>query len=116
MRGHAIIDVGDHSLTGDQVVGRALLLDLLAPFESDGITGPDLRKPRASLRIVPAKLSGEPHVAGTRLESRAVAALVERGFSLDHVASLYPFATPPALADCVDLERQLAANLRSRAA
>ncbi len=111
-----VIVRGRSSLAGDQVVDERLL-DLLAPFERfEGSRGPDLRQPRPHLRIIPGKLSGEPHVQDTRLESRAIAALVRRGFELEYVAELYPFASPEALAECVSLEDQLSANVTKAAA
>lgn len=79
-------------------------LDLLAPFG----TGPDLRRPRAHLRIVPGKVAGEPHLVRSRLTTRAVAALADRGFGMDEIAGMYPHEDPVALREAVELERDLA--------
>lgn len=78
-------------------------LDLFEPFS----TGPDLRQPDKHLRIVPGKCSGEPHVLGTRLTTRTVAALGQRGYSLDSIAALYPDAEVAALEEALRLERTL---------
>lgn len=89
---------GQHVLEHDQ-------LDLLAPFEG----GADLRAPRRRLRIVPGKVAGEPHLVGSRLTTRTVAALVARGFSVERIAALYPHEDPEALAEAIELEHSLAA-------
>jgi uncharacterized protein (DUF433 family) len=84
----------------------------LAPFEGEGaIKGPDLRRPRTHLRIVPGKLAGEPHILDTRIETRALAALAGRGFGLDEILAMYPVVTQPQLEEALDLEQQLASNL-----
>jgi uncharacterized protein (DUF433 family) len=83
------------------------VLDLLAPFGSGQTVGPDLRRPRPLLRIVPGKCSGEPHVQATRLTSLTLAALFVRGYDLDGVAALYPEAPRDALLQACDLERHL---------
>jgi hypothetical protein len=46
------------------------VLGLTAPFESAGLSGPDLLRPRPHLRIVPSKVAGEPHVEHSRLTTR----------------------------------------------
>ena len=91
---------------GQQVIGNCL--DLLAPFR-DGceVRGPDLRRPRPLLRIVPGKCAGEPHLLGTRLTTQTLAALVERGYDLDGVHRLYPDQNLDAIRDAIDLEHQL---------
>jgi uncharacterized protein (DUF433 family)/DNA-binding transcriptional MerR regulator len=80
------------------------MLDLFAPFHS----GPDLRQPRPHLRIVPGKVAGEPHLAHSRLTTRAVAALKRRGFTVAEIVDMYPDEDPEALAEALDLEQQLA--------
>jgi uncharacterized protein (DUF433 family) len=69
----------------------------------------DLRAPRPRLRIVPGKVAGEPHLVGSRLTTRTVAALAARGFSAEQIAALYMHEDPAALAEAVELERSLAA-------
>jgi len=89
------------------------MLDLLAPFTSrEGLRGPDLSAPRPRLRIVPGKLGGSPHVLHTRLESQALGALAESGLAQAKIYRLYPDVEPAAIEDALDLERQLAQNLR----
>jgi uncharacterized protein (DUF433 family) len=102
-----IIDDGTVSdLSGQLRAGE--VLDLLGPFESgEGGAGPDLRRPRPHLMIVPGKCAGEPHLEGTRLTTSAIAALVDRGFGLNDVARLYPDEPIDGLAEAIDLERSL---------
>jgi uncharacterized protein (DUF433 family) len=96
---------------GEQVV-EPEWLDLMAPFQQvRGQEGPDLRQPRPMLRIVPGKLAGSPHIANTRIETIAVAALRARGMSAATIAELYPMVSASAIHDALDLEGQLARNL-----
>lgn len=93
------------------VSGQAVIsqfLDLLAPFEgSDGGRGPDLRRPREHLRIVPGKCAGEPHLEGSRLTTPTIAALAARGYGIDDLARLYPDESPASIAEAIDLETSL---------
>jgi uncharacterized protein (DUF433 family) len=96
---------------------REEMLDLIAPFPTaEGTRGPDLVTPRAELRIVPGKLSGSPHVVHTRLETRALSALAADGFDVAGIQRLYPYVSPPQIAQALELERQLDDNLHKRAA
>lgn len=89
------------------------LLRVTAPFKSvEGLRGPDLHSPRPLLRIVPGKLGGSPHVAHTRLESQALGALASSGLPKAKIYRLYPNVAHKAVDDALDLERQLADNLR----
>lgn len=89
-------------------------VDLVSSFEAfRGIVGPDLAEPRPSLRIIPGKLSGEPHVAGTRIGTKALAALGSRGFDAERIAELYPDVTSTSIHEALDLEEQLHRNLRA---
>jgi uncharacterized protein (DUF433 family) len=102
-------------LTG-QVVGEPLL-DLISPFTTaEGTRGPDLIEPRVDLRIIPGKLSGAPHIVGTRLETRALAALATDGFDVMAIHRLYPYVSAPQIEQALELEDQLADNLSKRAA
>ena len=93
------------------------LLRVTEEFETaEGPRGPNLHTPRPLLRIVPGKLGGSPHVAHTRLESQALGALRANGLSEAKIYRLYPSVTPDAIDEALDLERQLASNLRSIAA
>jgi len=91
------------------------VLNLIAPFTTrEGLRGPDLARPRPTLRIVPGKLSGAPHVAHTRLETRALQALDDDGLDVEAIRALYPFVSAAQVAEALDLERQLEANLAIR--
>jgi uncharacterized protein (DUF433 family) len=99
---------------GDVRGQRALdadLLDLIAPFITEQGAAPDLYAPRPSLRIVPGKLSGSPHIVKTRIETLALAALEQRGLSEGKIAALYPIAPPAAISEALDLEHQLRSNI-----
>lgn len=69
--------------------------------------GPDLRRPREHLRILPGKCAGEPHLDGSRLTTVTIAALAGRGYSLDDVTRLYPDDSRESLAEAIDLEHSL---------
>ena len=89
------------------------LLSVTEPFRTvEGSRGPDLRRPRTRIRIVPGKLGGAPHVAHTRLESQALAALALAGLPEAKIYQLYPNVEGPAIDDALDLERQLERNLQ----
>jgi uncharacterized protein (DUF433 family)/DNA-binding transcriptional MerR regulator len=88
------------------------LVDLLGPFEGlEGMQGPDLAWPRPTVQIVPRKISGAPHVAGTRLPTQSIFALSRRGFDIERLAKVYPFIDRKALSDSISLEEQLTHNL-----
>ena len=88
------------------------LLDVVAPFYTlEGLRGPHLQSPRPQLRIVPLKLAGSPHLDGTRIETRALAALADRGYEAAQIAAFYPSVELSAIHEALDLERQLAFNL-----
>ena len=92
--------------------GDDYLLAVLDPFVSgEGSRGPNLVRPRATLRIVPGKLGGSPHVAHTRLESQALGALAANGLPASKIYRLYPAIEPEAIDDALDLEQQLERNL-----
>jgi uncharacterized protein (DUF433 family)/DNA-binding transcriptional MerR regulator len=106
--GAILIDDGESTV---DLAGRHRLrdvLDLLGPFQgADGAWGPDLRRPRAHLRIVPGKCAGEPHLDGTRLTTTTIAALAGRGYELDDLVRLYPDESRESLAEAIDLEESL---------
>lgn len=102
---------GLQTVDGQRVMSDAI--DVIAPFETtEGGRGPDLSAPRPLLRIVPRKLGGEPHVISTRIETQALQALALRGFAQARLVKLYPELSAAAVADALDLEQQLAHNLR----
>lgn len=91
-------------------------VNLVRPFEVDGRRGPDLVRPRPTLRIVPGKLSGEPHVEATRIPTRMLAALARRGFGEEQIVQMYPALNATNVGEAIDLEGQLEGNLNVRAA
>jgi uncharacterized protein (DUF433 family) len=88
-------------------------IDLVRPFEAHGLSGPDLVQPRPSLRILPGKLSGEPHVKETRIPTHMLAALHRRGFDKAQIIELYPPLRIESIEEALDLEVQLEHNLRA---
>ena len=91
--------------------------DVTAPFNAfDGGRGPDLHAPRPSLRIVPGKLGGSPHVVHTRLESQAIAALETRGLPVARSTASTPDVSPEVIDEAIDLEAQPRRNLQPLAA
>lgn len=99
--------------SGQTIVGRANeVIDLVLPFVTlEGTKGPDLKKPRPLLRIVPGKVGGEPHVVRSRVETRTLAALARRDMGPDNIAVLYPSLNKAAISQAIDLEQQLEGNL-----
>jgi uncharacterized protein (DUF433 family) len=93
---------------------QADYLDLLAPYGESGASGPHLLVPRPRLRIVPLKVAGEPHIAGSRITSRSLDALARRGFAPRAIASMYELEEE-AVEEALDLERQLASSTQSAA-
>lgn len=91
-------------------------LDLIRPFEFHaGVIGPDLVRPGETLRIIPGKLSGEPHVEGTRIQTQAIGALEARGLESESILGLYPDLGAENVAAAIGLERRLAENLHEAA-
>ena len=92
---------------GQQGIGD--FLDLLGPFAVGQLQGPDLLRPRPSLRIVPGKLSGEPHLAGSRITTQAAAALYEHIPDVAQIADLYEGFDSDIFEQAIQFERSLAA-------
>ena len=84
-------------------------LDLLGPFEFGQQRGPDLLRPRPRLRIIPGKVSGEPHLAGSRITTQAAAALYEHIPDVARIADLYADMDPGIFEQAIEFERSLAA-------
>lgn len=101
---------GDVTTVGGQYA-MPDVLDLLGPFDASdgGTSGPDLRVPRPHLRIVPGKVSGEPHLVHSRLTTATVSSLADRGYDLEAIRRLYPDEDVDGLREAIDLERSLAA-------
>ena len=81
----------------------------------EGLVGPHLFEPRPTLRIIPGKLSGEPHVVYTRIPTRMLASLEHRGLAVDAIVELYPRLTRQNVDEAIALEVQLERNLRAAA-
>lgn len=99
----------------DDVVGadgqQALpgTLDLLGPFEYGERQGPDLIRPRPNLRIIPGKVSGEPHLADSRITTQVAAALYENIPDVGKVSDLYPGVNAQSFREAIEFEHSLAA-------
>jgi uncharacterized protein (DUF433 family) len=93
------------------------LVNLIGPFEGlEGTREPDLAWSRPTVQILPRKISGAPHIAGTRLPTQSISAMADRGFTVDQLAGIYPFAGRESLSDSIDLEEQLKHNVNLRLA
>ncbi len=84
-------------------IGLVVLLVLIAPFD----TGPDLLFPRPHLRILPGKLSGQPHVEDTRIGSLNIYSLHQSGYSDGDIKAFYPSLVDAAVQEAIDLEASL---------
>ncbi len=84
-------------------------LDLLGPFEFGQLRGPDLLRPRPRLRIVPGKMSGEPHLAGSRITTQVAAALYEHIPDVGRIAGLYAGVDSGMFEEAIEFEHSLAA-------
>lgn len=106
--GEIFLRIGDAVLNvhRQRVLLPERFLGLTAPFREGGGDGPDLIRPRPHLRIIPAKVTGEPHIEHSRVTTQTVAALAARGFAVDQIAELYDLS-PVAVQEGIDLERQL---------
>lgn len=85
------------------------ILDLLGPFECGQQRGPDLLRPRPRLRIIPGKVSGEPHLAGSRITTQVAAALYERIPDASRIAALYGGLDACGFEEAIEFEHSLAA-------
>lgn len=94
------------------------LINIVGPFEGlEGTKGPDLVWPRESVQILPRKISGAPHISGTRVPTESIHALADRGLTIEQIARIYPFVSHDSLRESIDLEEQLKQNVSlSRAA
>lgn len=105
--GKLLFEVGGWTFTATlaQQVSMPDLLEVVRPYK----LGPDLLHPRPLLRIIPGKLSGEPHVAGTRVSSQALYALDQDGYSVPQIQTMFPSVSAEALQQAIGLECSLAA-------
>src|SRR5207245_660350 len=91
-------------------------LDLVQAWRGgNGVIGPHLFEPRPTLRIIPGKLSGEPHVVDTRIPTKMLASLRTRGLEIEAIIDLYPRLTRQNVEEAIALEVQLERNLRAAA-
>jgi uncharacterized protein (DUF433 family) len=81
----------------------------------DGVVGPHLLEPRPNLRIIPGKLSGEPHVVDTRIPTKMISSLQRRGLPEAAIIDLYPRLDSRSVQDALALEVQLERNLHPAA-
>ena len=102
-----VVDDGVASVDGQMALPGTL--DLLGPFDHGGRQGPDLLRPRPSLRIIPGKVSGEPHLAGSRITTQVVAALYKNIPDVAAIADLYPGVHASDFAEAIEFEQSLAA-------
>jgi uncharacterized protein (DUF433 family) len=77
-------------------------VEVLAPYYHQGRQIPDLRTPRKHLAIDPGIRGGEPVIAGTRVPSAEVAALVRDGIAPAKISSFYPSVSAAAARDAQD--------------
>jgi uncharacterized protein (DUF433 family)/DNA-binding transcriptional MerR regulator len=107
--GQILFKIEDRPLEVANESRQTAMVDVLhvtAPYLG---RGPDLLQPGPHLRIRPGKLSGEPHLEGTRLKTAVLYALVRGGYPEDQILRMYPEATPLLLNEAVELEQKLAA-------
>jgi uncharacterized protein (DUF433 family)/DNA-binding transcriptional MerR regulator len=82
-------------------------LNLVAPYVGQKGRGPDLLTPRTLLRIIPGKLHGAPHVAGTRIPTAVLFTLAQQGYGVDDILEMYPDASREAVDQAIELEGSL---------
>ena len=102
-----VVSDGVTGADGNQVLPG--ILDLLGPFECSEQPGPDLIRPRSTLRIIPGKVSGEPHLSGSRITTQVAAALYENLGDIEKVADLYPGIDVFSFDEAIQFEYSLAA-------
>ena len=105
----SIFVAGDDVTRIDGQQPLAGMLDLLGPFESDGRWGPDLVRPGPNLRIIPGRVSGEPHLARSRITTQVAAALHRNIADVEKIAALYPGFDASIFEEAIELEFALAA-------
>lgn len=88
------------------------ILPVVRPFES----GVDLLTPGEGLRILPGKLSGEPHLEDTRLATTTVFSLAERDFTSVQIAAMYPEVPARGIIAAIKMESTLVSSARERRA
>ena len=91
------------------VAGRQHVLDAQSVDLLDALgEGPNLVRPRERLRITPGRLSGEPHINGTRLSTLSIKALADDGYQAPRIARMYGVGETE-VAEAIDFEGSMAA-------
>jgi uncharacterized protein (DUF433 family) len=104
------VPLGDGALQG---LAHGASLDLFDVYSiHDRLVGPHLVEPRPTLRIVSGKLSGEPHIAETRVPTRMLWTLHRQRYEQENIIELYPGLSQQNVSEAIDLEDQLERNLR----
>jgi uncharacterized protein (DUF433 family)/DNA-binding transcriptional MerR regulator len=103
--GRLFLTFGDAAF--DPRSGQSIVMELAALVAPNGL-GPDLLQPRPKLRIIPGKLSGEPHIENTRIASASLYALSTDGYTVAAIRHFYPHVSREAIEEALDLERTLA--------
>lgn len=103
--GQLVLEIGDAAmLARPGLQGRMPeMLPLVRPYQA----APDLLEPRPRLRIIPGKLHGEPHLAGTRISSATIFALDQLGYDRATIREMYPEAAAEAIDEAIEFERSL---------
>ncbi len=104
--GRIVLDDPDHQML--VASGQILLSDVLELVKPFG-DGPDLLRPAKGMRIIPGKLSGEPHVEGTRIPTRTIYELFRAGYLTGSIVSLFPELSLESVESAISLEAKLAA-------
>ena len=78
-------------------------------YDGDGRRGPDLVRPRPHLRIIPGRVSGEPHLVGSRITTQVAAALHRNIADTEKIAALYPGFDASIFQEAIEFEFSLAA-------
>lgn len=108
VRGRIYVRLGDEivDLDGAKALPKLETFGLTEPFSVGGAWGPNLIQPREHLRIIPGRVSGEPHVLNTRITSLALAALSANGLDPARIAEWYDI-DDSSVRDAISLEEQL---------
>jgi len=113
VQGRAFVPLGKGAAQG---ITDSAGLDLVDIWQvHDAVVGPHLFEPRRTLRIIPGKLSGEPHALGTRIPTRMVWSLRGQGLDAEDIIELYPRLSRENVIEAIDLEDELERNLANAA-
>lgn len=83
---------------GQRVI--ATLADIMEPFTPrPGVVVPHLLRPREHVSVDPETQGGQPVIAGTRVPSEEIAALIRDGVPPERIADYYPSVSAAAARD-----------------